>query len=95
MPGVPVVTCSSVENNSLKQLRINPDDSKVLTLLRSRVGCIEPLESILVNNSNQLVLSSQNSSMFMAFHSQCNNYLLPKALDSKLPYHIIARHFNV
>jgi len=33
--------------------------------------------------------------MFMAFHSQCNNYLIPKVLDSRLPFHIIAKNFNV
>ena len=33
--------------------------------------------------------------MFVSFHSQCNNYLIPRTLDSKLPYHLIARHFNV
>lgn len=33
--------------------------------------------------------------MFVSFHSQCNSYLLPRVLDSKLPYHLVARNFNV
>ena len=92
---MPVLTCGSSQTNSIKQLRINTDDNKILTLLRERLGCTDPLEAIKVNNSNQLMLSTAKNSMFMAFHSQCNNYLLPKVLDSKLPYHILARHFNV
>lgn len=95
MPGMPVLTCGSSQTNSIKQLRINTDDNKILTLLRERIGCTDPLQSIIVNNSNQLILSSSKNSMFMAFHSQCNNYLLPKVLDSKLPFHIIARNFNL
>ena len=95
MPGMPVLTCGSSKTNSIKQLRINTDDNKILTLLRERIGCTDSLESMVVNNSNQLVLSTAKTSMFMAFHSQCNNYLLPKVLDSKLPFHIIAKHFNL
>lgn len=48
-----------------------------------------------MSNNNQLMLSTKGSSMFMSFYSQCNNYILPRVLDSHLPYHIIARHFNV
>ena len=33
--------------------------------------------------------------MFISFYSQCNNYILPKTLDSKLPFHLVAKHFNV
>jgi hypothetical protein len=95
VPGMPVLTASSSQANAIRQLRVNLDDSKILTLLRERVGCVEPLESISVSSSNQLVLSSKNSSMFMAFHSQCNSYLLPRVLDSRLPLHLVARHFNL
>jgi hypothetical protein len=33
--------------------------------------------------------------MFMSFHSQANNYLLPRVLDSRLPAHLLARNFDV
>ena len=33
--------------------------------------------------------------MFVSFYSQCNSYLLPRTLDSKLPYHLVARNFNI
>jgi hypothetical protein len=33
--------------------------------------------------------------MFVSFHSQCNSYLLPRVLDSRLPYHLVTRNFNV
>lgn len=49
----------------------------------------------MIANNNELILSTQSESMFMSLNSQCNNYLLPRVLDSKLPYHLIARHFNV
>lgn len=41
------------------------------------------------------MLSTPHSSMFMSFYAQCNSYLLPKVLDSRLPMHLIVRHFNV
>lgn len=92
---MPVLTCSSSTTNAIKQLRVNLDDSKILTLLRERVGTVDPLISLKISSNNQLILSTNTASMFMAFHSQCNNYLLPKVLDSRLPVHLIARHFNV
>jgi hypothetical protein len=53
------------------------------------------LESAVIASNNELVLSTKSDTMFVSFHSQCNSYLLPRTLDSKLPYHLVARHFNV
>jgi hypothetical protein len=38
MPGVPVVACGSSVANCIRQLRVNLDDSKVLSLYRERLG---------------------------------------------------------
>lgn len=95
MPGMPVITCGSGEGNCIRQLRVNLEDSKVLSLLRERVGNLQAVEKIVVSGNNELVLSTPTESMFVSFYSQCNNYVLPRTLDSKLPYHLLAKHFNV
>lgn len=41
------------------------------------------------------MLSTATESMFMSFHAQCNNYLLPRVLDSRLPVHLLSKEFEV
>ena len=43
MPGLPVITCASSIANSIRQLKINLDDNKVLSLYRERLGSKNPL----------------------------------------------------
>ena len=95
MPGQPVLTCASTQANCIRQLRINLEDSKVLTLLRERLGLLDPLQSITIASNSDLVLSTQSQTMYMSFHSQANNYLLHKVLDSRLPLHLVGRNFEV
>ncbi len=38
LPGLPVVTCGSSTANSIRQLRVNLDDNKILSLYRERIG---------------------------------------------------------
>jgi len=95
IPGIPILTCGSSTVNCLRQLRVNLEDSRILTLYRERVGNQYPLEHITIGGNNELVLSTANESMFMSFYAQCNNYLLPRTLDSRLPYHLISKNFTV
>lgn len=37
-PGQPIITCGSSAQNCIRQLRINLEDNRILTLFRERVG---------------------------------------------------------
>jgi WD40 repeat protein len=95
IPGLPVLTCGSAAANCLRQLRVNLEDNRILSLYRERVGNQLSLEHVTIGGNNELVLSTASESMFMSFYAQCNNYLLPRSLDSRLPYHLIAKNFTV
>ena len=56
---------------------------------------IEAVQNIKIATNSDLVLSSQTQTMYISFHSQANNYLLTKVLDSRLPFHLIAKNFDV
>ena len=56
---------------------------------------LDPLQSITIASNSDLVLSTQSQTMYMSFHSQANNYLLHKVLDSRLPLHLVGRNFEV
>lgn len=90
-----VLTVGSSEVNTIRQLRINFEDNKVLTLLRERVGNHQLLTQVRVGSNNDLILANSAETMWLSFHSQCNNYLLGDTLDSLPPYHLQSRHFTV
>lgn len=56
---------------------------------------IEAVQNIKIATNSDLVLSSHTQTMYMSFHSQANNYILNKVLDSRLPFHLIAKNFDV
>lgn len=95
MPGYPILTAGSSKSNAIKQFKINLDDSKVLTLHRERSGHLHPLLDCKAANNNELVLRTQHETVFSSLYSQCNSYIMERALDSKLPLHLVASHFNV
>ena len=43
VPGHPIITCGSSAQNCIKQLRINLEDNRILTLFRERVGITQPI----------------------------------------------------
>jgi WD40 repeat protein len=38
IPGLPLITCGSSTANCIRQLKVNLDDNKVLSLYRERIG---------------------------------------------------------
>ena len=59
IPGMEsVLTVGSSASNSIKQLRVNFDDNKILTLLRERVGNRQPLTSVQIASNNDLLLKN-------------------------------------
>lgn len=94
-PEAELLTCASANTNCIRQLRINRNDNKILTLCRERVGLRDNVTKCNISSNNDIVLESDNNTMFMSLYSHSNNYMLPKCLDSKLPTHIAAKNFNV
>ena len=98
IPNIALLLAGSSQGNTLKQLRINREDAKTLTLFRERCGSSSPINFVKCQNSKEITYSTQQSVHFSSIYSHSNNYSLPIRsyyLDSRLPYFLISNHFNV
>lgn len=97
VPGLPLLTAASSKSNSIRQFRINPDDSVTLCLFRERTGCApeNPIMSIKCHNDKEVTFSTKSETVFSSLYSHTNMYSLKKVLDSHLPYHVLSVNFNL
>lgn len=97
VPGFSLLTAASSKSNSIKQFRINFDDSKTLSQFRERTGCPahSPIVTVKCQNDKEITFSTKSNTVFSSLYSHSNMYQLPSCLDSSLPYHLVAKNFTI